>query len=48
MDGSTHTRRHAHVRGRVRDFEHVHYTYVPRLVAFMLIIVGVMHKNRRG
>jgi hypothetical protein len=28
--------------------DHAHYVFVPRLVAFLLIIAGVLDKNRRG
>jgi len=28
--------------------EHSHYGYLPRLVAFLLIIVAIVDKNRRG
>lgn len=28
------------------DGDHGHYVYVPRLVAFLLIIVGILDKNR--
>jgi hypothetical protein len=29
-------------------FEHVHYAYVPRLLAFGLIMLGIVDKNRRS
>jgi hypothetical protein len=29
-------------------FEHLHYVYGLRLVAFVLIIAGIVDKNRRG
>jgi hypothetical protein len=29
-------------------FEHIHYVYGLRLVAFVLIIAGIVDKNRRG
>jgi hypothetical protein len=29
-------------------FEHLHYVYSLRLVAFVLIIAGIVDKNRRG
>ena len=28
--------------------DHAHYVFVPRLVAFLLIIVGILDKNRQA
>jgi hypothetical protein len=28
--------------------DHIHYVYVPRLIAFMLIIAAILDKNRKS